>query len=199
MVSFQDIIDETGKCDYQALKRFAKEQDQESFVSLVSPRVLVGSGLYRGWFLNDENPDNGSKNKETVLFQPLDRQQKATRLKMLENQIYPLVPRLKPDQGTHENKVRVLTVGRSKKCDIILTDPSISSEHAEFRLDFGDRPSEIACFVRDLGSSNGVFVNGSRFAPFWTKDLAVGDEIRLSRFSVILSNSADIYPKLKYG
>lgn len=199
MASFQEIVDETGKCDYQALKRFAKEQDQESFVRLISQRVLVGSGLYRGWFLNDENPDSGSKNKETVMFQPLERKQKTTRLKILETQIYPLVPKPKSDKGAHENKARVLTVGRSNKCDIILADPSISSEHAEFRVDFGENPSEISCFVQDLGSSNGVFVNGSRLAPFWAKNLVVGDEIRLSRFTVILGNSSDIYPKLKYG
>lgn len=199
MGSLKNLIDEMGKFDFQSLKAFAKGHDQETFLATMPERVLVGAGLFRGWFLSAEDPSGADSIAGTVMFQPEDRQQKATRLKILEHNIYPLVAMKKMDGESKKRKVVTLTVGRSKKCDIILADPSISSEHAEFRVEAGDGTLETACFVRDLGSSNGVFVNGSRLAAFWTKDLAVGDEIRLSRFSVILSNSVHLYPKLRYG
>ncbi|MBF0140538.1 MAG: FHA domain-containing protein [Magnetococcales bacterium] len=199
MTSLKELVDETGQFDYNALKRLAKGQDQATFVRLVSEMVLVGSGLYRGWLLGDGKKEGEEDKKETVLFQPEERRQKATQFKVLETYIFPLIPVKQRDEESHGKNVHVVTVGRSKKCDIILSDPSISSKHAEFRMDKGDGTSGPACFVRDLGSSNGVFVNGSRLAPFWTKDLAIGDEIRLSRFSIILSRAIDVYPKLKFG
>ncbi len=50
----------------------------------------------------------------------------------------------------------VFTVGRGAGCDIVLLDPTVSRKHAEL----GCGKDEVA--VRDLGSANGVFVNGKR-------------------------------------
>ncbi|HET7551279.1 MAG TPA: adenylate/guanylate cyclase domain-containing protein [Gemmatimonadaceae bacterium] len=50
----------------------------------------------------------------------------------------------------------VFTVGRAAGCDIVLLDPTVSRKHAEL----GCGENEVA--VRDLGSANGVFVNGER-------------------------------------
>ena len=50
----------------------------------------------------------------------------------------------------------VFVVGRAAGCDLVLVDPTVSRRHAE--LECGR--DEVA--VRDLGSANGVFVNGKR-------------------------------------
>jgi hypothetical protein len=50
---------------------------------------------------------------------------------------------------------RVL-IGRSRECDIALSDPNVSRRHAELRR------GEEAWSVVDLGSTNGVKVNGRR-------------------------------------
>src|SRR4051794_12881711 len=50
---------------------------------------------------------------------------------------------------------RVL-IGRSRECDVVLSDPNISRRHAEVRRD-GD-----GWAVVDLGSTNGIKVNGRR-------------------------------------
>lgn len=50
-----------------------------------------------------------------------------------------------------------LTVGRSQKCDLPLPeDTFLSQYHARFSLRDG------ACFVEDLGSTNGTRLNGKR-------------------------------------
>ena len=48
------------------------------------------------------------------------------------------------------------TLGRSRTCDVVLDDPNVSRQHAEVR------PRGGGWFVADLGSTNGVAVNGAR-------------------------------------
>ena len=64
---------------------------------------------------------------------------------------------------------RVL-VGRSRDCDVVLDDPNVSRRHAELRRQ-GD-----TWMVADLGSTNGVKVNGRRVQE---QPLSPGDEITL--------------------
>ncbi len=63
------------------------------------------------------------------------------------------------------------TLGRSREADIVLDDANVSRKHAEVR------PSGGSWIVRDLGSTNGVKVNGRRIgAP---QSLKRGDVIEL--------------------
>jgi hypothetical protein len=56
----------------------------------------------------------------------------------------------------HELDERTVTVGRSRDCDITVDDPNTSRRHAEVRYEDG------AYWIVDLGSTNGVTVNGKR-------------------------------------
>ncbi len=69
------------------------------------------------------------------------------------------------------NKARCV-VGTAADCDVVLTDPSISSRHAEFiSMAGGFR-------INDLGSTNGTFVNDKRVS---SHDLVDNDNVRLGR------------------
>ena len=65
------------------------------------------------------------------------------------------------------------TIGRSRDCDVVLADPNVSRRHAELRPD-----GQGGWQVRDLGSTNGVKVNGRKIdgpAPLQSGDrLALG-------------------------
>ncbi len=61
-----------------------------------------------------------------------------------------------------------LVVGRAIGCDIPVVDQTVSRRHAEITLDAN------GVRVRDMGSSNGTFVNGARIA---SSPIAVGDVI----------------------
>ena len=56
----------------------------------------------------------------------------------------------------HELTKREIVLGRSRECDIRLEDPNISRRHAAIRQDDG------AFWIVDLGSTNGIEVNGKR-------------------------------------
>ena len=47
-------------------------------------------------------------------------------------------------------------IGRSKECEIQLADPNVSRRHAELRQE------GAAYWLVDLGSTNGIEVNGRR-------------------------------------
>ncbi len=49
-----------------------------------------------------------------------------------------------------------LVIGRKKEADLRIPVPSVSREHCEVRVESGK------VLVRDLGSSNGTYVNGER-------------------------------------
>jgi hypothetical protein len=71
-------------------------------------------------------------------------------------------------------------LGRSRDADIVVDDPNVSRRHAEVR------PSGGSWIVRDLGSTNGVKVNGRRIQG--PQSLKPGDEIQLgtSRVTFVL-------------
>jgi pSer/pThr/pTyr-binding forkhead associated (FHA) protein len=47
-----------------------------------------------------------------------------------------------------------VVIGRSKDCDIRISDPNVSRRHAEIRQDGS------TYWIVDLGSTNGIAVNG---------------------------------------
>ena len=63
------------------------------------------------------------------------------------------------------------TVGRSKDADCVLRDPNVSRHHAELR-----RGSSGEWTIADLGSTNGIKVNGRRVGSTRLKS---GDEVTL--------------------
>jgi hypothetical protein len=63
------------------------------------------------------------------------------------------------------------TLGRSRKCDIVVDDPNVSREHAEVR------PRGGSWVLVDLGSTNGSSINGRRTDG--AEVLKPGDEIEL--------------------
>jgi predicted component of type VI protein secretion system len=70
-----------------------------------------------------------------------------------------------------------VTLGRSRQCDIVLNDPNVSREHAEIR------PRGGSWVVSDLGSTNGVSVNGRRIER--PEVVKAGDEIELGTSTVV--------------
>ena len=64
-------------------------------------------------------------------------------------------------------------LGRSRDADIMVDDANVSRRHAEIR------PSGGSWTVRDLGSTNGIKVNGRRVDPNRPQSLKAGDVIEL--------------------
>ena len=56
-------------------------------------------------------------------------------------------------RATTSSPEPVTVIGRSRRCDIVLTDPNVSRQHAEIRR------QDDGFMLVDLGSTNGTRVN----------------------------------------
>ncbi len=72
---------------------------------------------------------------------------------------------------------RGATIGRSRECDIVLEDAGISRRHAEIR------PGDVGWTVADLGSTNGVRLNGRTLRG--AKALQAGDHVELGSTEIV--------------
>ena len=64
----------------------------------------------------------------------------------------------------------IMTLGRRKQCDVVITDSAVSRHHATIELVDG------AYVLRDEGSSNGTMLNGERISEQKLRD---GDKITI--------------------
>ena len=95
-----------------------------------------------------------------------------------QNAVDPVSKVLVVNDGKRERElllVERLVVGRDPTCDISFDDGLLSRRHAEFIA------AATAVTVRDLGSRNGVFVNGTRRAE---QALSPGDVVQIGPLRV---------------
>jgi FhaA, N-terminal domain/FHA domain len=85
---------------------------------------------------------------------------------------------LTADGETYDLGARTMVIGRSKDCDIRLSDPNVSRRHAEVR------PDGAGYKVFDLDSTNGIEIDGKR-----VKELALTDGMRFTVGATELSYS----------
>jgi pSer/pThr/pTyr-binding forkhead associated (FHA) protein len=87
---------------------------------------------------------------QTVLYQ-----EQAVAVAAAPPAARPSTPRasVRGQQGEWELREAVTVIGRSRRCDIVLTDPNVSRQHAEIRR------QDDGFMALDLGSTNGMRVN----------------------------------------
>jgi pSer/pThr/pTyr-binding forkhead associated (FHA) protein len=86
------------------------------------------------------------------------------------------------DDTKHELDSGRAVIGRSKDCDIQLADPNVSRKHAEVRQE------GAAYWVVDLGSTNGMEVNGRRQKR---AKLRQGDRITLGSTELVFRRETE--------
>lgn len=72
------------------------------------------------------------------------------------------------------------TFGRGRQADVMVDDPSLSRLHARFTVDADGQAA-----VDDLGSTNGIFINGTEQLSAY---LMLGDVVRLDRVEYVVKS-----------
>jgi hypothetical protein len=86
------------------------------------------------------------------------------------------------DGTRHEVKQRRVVLGRSRDCDIQVADANVSRRHAELRQE------GASYWIVDLGSTNGMEVNGKRVKRAKLSD---GDTFTLGSTDVVFSRELE--------
>lgn len=178
----QQIMDSLGKADHDALMDYAIRHGEKMFIQLVQNPSLVGSGLFRGYAMEIASQDPS----DTMAFLPdLTFGLEPKHLKVLGRAIYPLIP---PEEDNSDQPL--LRLGRHENNHVILPEGSISNLHAELNI-LG--PGHYR--IRDLGSTNGTFINDRRVPP-QGEELADGDRIKMGRFEFYFLFPGSLYLRL---
>jgi hypothetical protein len=142
---------------------------RESYVLLSAPKVLMNtdSDLEVGEFgiatrMVQPEPGQGPPDEAlpeatpgaTMVYKPQGPPTQAATPGELG--VGPEVVTLDENGTRHEIDKGSVVIGRSKDCDIRLADPNVSRRHAELRQE------GTAYWILDLGSTNGLTVNGRR-------------------------------------
>lgn len=78
-----------------------------------------------------------------------------------------------------------LYIGRHEDCEIIINNDEISRRHAKIHL------KGLDLFLTDLGSTNGVLLNGEKLTPNQDYPLKNGDKIQLGTNTILKLNFQD--------
>lgn len=81
-----------------------------------------------------------------------------------------------------------LVVGRALDCDVVVDDPAVSLKHAAILWD------GRAGLLRELGSSNGTFVNGMRIGS--RAALRTGDDLSFGKTHFVYLLTSELYASL---
>lgn len=95
----------------------------------------------------------------------------------------PVTTKLRYRQALITLRSGTLYLGRSPQCELSISDPAVSRRHARLWVN----PTQIV--IEDLGSQNGVFVNGERIQG--PRGLRAGDIVRICSHELQLVDVAE--------
>jgi hypothetical protein len=172
----------------------AEHAKRESYALLSQPKVLMETdedlavgefGIAtrmvqpRGKAAAGDAPAEQVEPGATMIYKPAQPATEAVSAEELGMQRETAV--LQWDGERREVDKRTVVLGRSRDCDIQLADPNVSRRHAELRVE------GATYWIVDLGSTNGVEVNGRRVKRH---KLADGDTFTIGSTDVRFSRES---------
>jgi len=161
------MLSASGRIGLANLRKIAQENDKESFIRFVRQPVLAGAAIQAGRISTQDGGGSGEEMNRTQIFEPSGTNPGASPAsEALTHAIYPLV---KGEYSTTSSKAFI--IGRVDGNDMIMPDFAISKKHASINMDSN------SFYLKDLGSTNGTLVNGTRLDK---KPLKIHDQDVLS-------------------
>jgi hypothetical protein len=132
----------------------------------------------------DQEPEQAPAPSETRVYRAVQADTEAASAEELgldpEPAAAPPTPSVTVDGTAHELRKPSMLIGRSKECDIRVSDPNVSRRHAEIRQEGS------TYWIVDLGSTNGIAVNGRALKR---SQLDEGDRITLGSTELVFTRS----------
>lgn len=185
IASLDDLIKTPGKACYRTLVSLATSCLKDDFVYAVHCPAFVGSGIRDGELERASSSGQSGKWQKTQMFNPSMRSLLVEGAS-IEQSIFLL---RKPMSG-RVSELRQFTIGRTQDNDILINDFAISRAHAVVEL------RGESYYLKDLGSSNGTYVNGKLIDDRGTL-LEDGDTVRFARYDFLFLSAVGLFELLK--
>jgi hypothetical protein len=183
--SLDDLIKTPGKACYRTLVSLATSSTRDDFVYAVHCPAFVGSGIRDGELERVAASGQSGKWQKTQMFNP------SMRALLIEGaSIEQSIFLLRKPFGGSSSELRQFTIGRTQENDILMNDFAISRSHAIVELRGEDY------YLKDLGSSNGTYVNGKLIEDRGTL-LRDGDAVRFARYDFIFLSVEGLFELLR--
>jgi hypothetical protein len=118
----------------------------------------------------------------TMIYKPKTVPQPTQAVSAEELGVEPELVTLSWNGSSHQVNQRSVVIGRSRDCDIQLADANVSRRHAELRQE------GASYWIVDLGSTNGIEVNGKRVKR---AKLRSGDTITLGSTELTFARESE--------
>ena len=162
-----NMLSASGRIGLASLRKIAQENEKDTFMRFVRQPVLAGAAIQAGRISSQDSGGSGEEMNRTQIFEPSGTNPGASPAsEALKHAIYPLV---KGEYSTTSSKSFI--IGRVDGNDMIMPDFAISKKHATINMD------SSSFYIKDLGSTNGTLVNGTRLDK---KSLKIHDKDVLS-------------------
>ena len=162
-----NMLSASGRIGLANLRKIAQENEKDTFMRFVRQPVLAGAAIQAGRISSQDSGGSGEEMNRTQIFEPSGTNPGASPAsEALTHAIYPLV---KGEYSTTSSKSFI--IGRVDGNDMIMPDFAISKKHATINMD------SSSFYLKDLGSTNGTLVNGTRLDK---KSLKIHDKDVLS-------------------
>ena len=86
---------------------------------------------------------------------------------------------------SHDFEMTTVVIGRSNRCDFPVADDSLSRTHAQIDYIDGD------FYVTDLGSSNGVFIDGNKIPPNEKQKFNSFQQLSIATLECVVEDTSD--------
>jgi hypothetical protein len=185
IASLDDLIKTPGKACYRTLVSLATSSTKEDFVYAVHCPAFVGSGIRDGELERASSSGQSGKWQKTQMFNP------SMRALLIEGaSIEQSIFLLRKPMSGRVSELRQFTIGRTQENDILINDFAISRAHALVEL------RGESYYLKDLGSSNGTYVNGKLIDDRGTL-LEDGDTVRFARYDFLFLSATGLFEMLR--
>ncbi len=211
MASINKIINPTGRIKYNELTAYVASISITDFTDQIAHPFLIGKELFDGDMRRhkDALDDTSTMQFSASALRAEVAKEQAKRIHFEDTKIQNRLPEIQKKQEernsgiksaiyilrkksfSQEGKSNVFTVGRHEQNDIVIVDFVISKFHAAITSFFGKY------FVMDLGSTNGVTVNGQKITPQVKVQLPIGANIVFGRVSFMFTSPLNLYRMLQ--
>lgn len=181
------LMGSSGKIPLLKLLPIADTYTLQEFTAFIRAPVLAGEAIQHGTIA--DKSQNKDKNKSTLMFMQAGQELEENVVsETLRAAIYPLVKLHKSDA---QSEVVAFSIGRIDGNHIVMPDFAVSERHAVIQVKQG------VYELKDVGSTNGTSVNGTKIAAEQSVVLKDGDVVSLGRYDFTFLFPERLYARLR--